>query len=264
MTLLLTLLLGLPAVAQDDAPPVNELPDVPADEQPPVNELPEVPGDVPGPEGSNETPETRAVGPVPVMDTQQQAPAQAMPGSLWRDVSGRQLLGLQGNARQVGDLVTVIIMESSTSGIGATSSSNKSNDRSGGITSLFGLESGITEANPNMGGTIGFGVGGEANFTGGGNTASNAAFQTVITCTVIDVMPSGNLVVTGTKQFRHYRETQYVTVQGLVRPQDIQMDNTVSSELMANAIIELHGQGSIAERTNPGIGTRVIDAAWPF
>jgi len=262
MTLLTALLLAPLALAQDD-PPVNELPDVPAD----------APADAPadtvaGPEGSNAAPETRTVGPVPVatqphMDPAH-APAQVMPGSLWRDVSGRQMLGLQGNARQVGDLVTVIILEQSTSDIGASTSSNKSNERSGGIGSLFGLETGVTNANANMGGTIGFEVGGEAAFSGGGNTASSALMQTIVTCTVIDVLPSGNLVVSGTKQYRHYRETQYVTVQGLVRPQDIQMDNTVSSELMANAIIETFGQGTIAERTRPGIGTRVIDAAWPF
>ena len=186
------------------------------------------------------------------------------PGSLWRDNSGRQLMGLQGNARQVGDLVTVVIREESTSDLGATTSSSKSNQRSGGIGSLFGLETGITGANANMGGEIGFDVGGEASFTGGGTTAASAVVETVVTCRVVQVLPNGNLAVEGTKQIRNYREIQYVTIQGMVRPQDIQMDNTVSSQFLADAVIEFHGQGHIAERTRPGIGTRVVDAAWPF
>ena len=254
MITLLAALLLTPATLAQDTPPVNELPDVP------------------GPEGENAAPETRdasapeasdASAPAPIMDPVN-APSQVMPGSLWRDVSGRQILGFQGGARQVGDLVTVVILEQSTTDLGASTSSNKSNQRSGGIGSLFGLETGVTDANANMGGSIGFEVGGEASFTGGGNTASNLAIKAVVTCTVTEVMPSGNLVVSGTKQVRHYREIQHVTVQGLVRPQDIQMDNTISSELLANAAIEFYGQGTIAERTRPGIGTRVIDAAWPF
>lgn len=185
-------------------------------------------------------------------------------GSLWQDSSGRQMLGLDGNARRVGDLVTVLVHEQSTSDLGASTSSNKNNSRSGQVGGLFGLETGILSANSNMNGSIGFEVGSDATFEGGGATSANVAVSATVTCEVIEVLPSGALRVKGHKEVRNYRETQFVTVMGVVRPQDIRMDNTVSSQHLAGATIEIHGQGSISERTRPGVGTRVLDVAWPF
>ncbi len=208
-------------------------------------------------------PATNTVGPVPV-ERAEPPPALYSPGSIWRDTSGRELLGLQGNNRQVGDLVTVVIQEQSSSDLGATTSSTKSNSRSGEVGSLFGLETGVLSANANMGGNLGFEVGGEAAFTGGGNTTATATVQAVVTCYILEVLPNGNLVIEGTKQVRNYRETQHVSVYGIVRPQDIRMDNSVSSQFLGNAIIEVYGQGSIADRNRPGVGTRMLDVAWPF
>jgi flagellar L-ring protein precursor FlgH len=68
----------------------------------------------------------------------------------------------------------------------------------------------------------------------------------------------------GEKQVRVNREIQFIVLKGIVRPQDIQMDNTVSSDLIARAEIEISGRGVVSDPQGPGIGTRILDRAWPF
>ena len=70
--------------------------------------------------------------------------------------------------------------------------------------------------------------------------------------------------IRGTKQVRVNRETQYLTLTGIVRPRDILLNNTVQSNLIAEARIEFTGAGVLADKQGPGWGTRAADALWPF
>ena len=68
----------------------------------------------------------------------------------------------------------------------------------------------------------------------------------------------------GYKQIRSNRETQYLVVEGLARPLDIQADNTIVSSLLAEAKIEFNGSGVVADKQGPGIVQRGRHHAWPF
>jgi flagellar L-ring protein precursor FlgH len=133
-----------------------------------------------------------------------------------------------------------------------------------GVGAMLGLETSILAANPNMGESIGIDLSGESQFAGGGTTNRGSKIEATLTCEVIEVKPNGNLRIWGWKEIRVNDETQYVVIQGIVRPRDIQMDNTVTSDLVAQAQIEITGSGVIADRESPSIGTRILDAIWPF
>ena len=184
-------------------------------------------------------------------------------GSLWSEVAARQLVGLDGNARQVGDLITVNIVERSTTALGAETDLHKDSTANAQIDALLGMDKKLIKALPYLD-SITVGGGSSSNYSGGGNTTRDSEVEATITCEVIEVLASGTLRVWGYKQVRVNRETQYITLEGMVRPRDIQMDNTVTSDLLAQAKVEITGSGVIADKQGPGFLTRVLDVLWPF
>lgn len=190
--------------------------------------------------------------------------AATTPGSLWSETAALQLLGLEGNARQVGDLITVLVVEETSTLVDSSTRTARGNSVGFGIGAMLGLETSILAANPNMGESIGIDLSGDSQFAGGGTTNRGSKIEATLTCEVIEVQANGNLRIWGWKEIRVNDETQYVVVQGIVRPRDIQMDNTVTSDLVAQAQIEITGSGVIADRESPSIGTRILDAIWPF
>ena len=186
------------------------------------------------------------------------------PGAIWVETEALQLLGLEGNARQMGDLITVNITERTATEVDSETKTGRSSKVGAGVSALFGLETSLLAANPNMGESISMDVTGERDFEGRGSTSRGSTAKATITCEVVEVLGGGNLRIVGEKQVRVNREIQYVVLKGIVRPQDIQMDNTVSSDLIARAEIEISGRGVVSDPQGPGIGTRIIDRAWPF
>jgi flagellar L-ring protein precursor FlgH len=81
---------------------------------------------------------------------------------------------------------------------------------------------------------------------------------------VTQVLPNGNLVVTAKQEVRVNSELRQLTVSGVVRPQDIASDNTVSHDRMAEARIDYGGRGTLTDLQQPRWGQQVLDAVMPF
>ena len=193
------------------------------------------------------------------------APAPAtQAGSLWSEVTARRLMGLDAGARQIGDLVTVLIAEQTTTGLDASTGLSRESGSSVAIDALLGAEETITGAHPNMGGQIAIGGSSQSAFTGSGGTTRGSSIETWLTTSVIEVLPNGNLRLWGYKKVRVNRETQYVVLTGIVRPRDIQMDNTVVSDRLSEAEFEITGNGVVADKQGPGFLSRILDHVWPF
>ncbi|MEQ1567714.1 MAG: flagellar basal body L-ring protein FlgH [Myxococcota bacterium] len=186
------------------------------------------------------------------------------PGSLWSEVQARRLMGLEAGARQVGDLVTVLLLEQTTTSLDATTDLQRDSSANASIEALLGAEQTITAAHPDMGGAISLGGGIGTGFGGAGATSRGSAISTMLTCEVIAVLPNGNLRLWGYKKVRVNRETQYVVITGVVRPRDIQMDNTVVSDRLSEAEFEITGSGVVADKQGPGVLSRILDHLWPF
>lgn len=186
-------------------------------------------------------------------------------GSLWSPVRTRMLVGMEGNARGIGDLITIDIREKTSSQVMAETQTTKESTIATSIGSLFGLRQQIVDANANMGGQITMDTSNTSSFNGDGNTSRKGSLSGKITCRVVEVREeTGNLVIFGWKEVRSNRETQYLSLSGVVRPQDIRTNNTISSDLIAEAKIEYTGSGVVSDKQGPGFGVRVLDNVWPF
>jgi flagellar L-ring protein precursor FlgH len=105
-------------------------------------------------------------------------------------------------------------------------------------------------------------------FRGTANYAKKGTFTARVTAIVVDVLPNGNLVVNGRREIRIDQETKLIEFSGIIRRWDITPDNTVASELVANAKVSYTGTGPLTNSTNRrGLGGWLHDAiswVWPF
>jgi len=204
--------------------------------------------------------------PIPPEVSVPAAPVSApLPGSLWSDVGARSLVGMNGNARRVGDLITIMIDEKTITELSAETGTQRSSGMQGKLGSFFGIGKQITNNNKgNLGGGIGYETESKHGFDGQGSTTRAGTLQGRLTCRVLEVRQNGTLKVWGYKQVRSNRETQFLVVEGLARPLDIAADNTIQSSLLAEAKIEFNGAGVLGDKQGPGVLHRAVDHAWPF
>ena len=140
-------------------------------------------------------------------------------GSLWNEARARVIIGMDGNARRVGDLITVDISEQTRTEMLADTQTKRESSVGGGIGSFFGLVNSATSANPNLGGQIGFQASGNSEFRGDGKTRREGLLTGMLTCRVMSVDDNGNLHIWGTKEIEVNRESQYLVLTGVVRPE---------------------------------------------
>ena len=104
----------------------------------------------------------------------------------------------------------------------------------------------------------------ENDFDGKGETTRSSQLNTYITAQVIQVFANGNLVIQGSRQVQVNNENQFINVQGVIRPEDISAGNIILSTYIAEAKIELSGQGAVSDKQKPGWFARILDWVWPF
>jgi flagellar L-ring protein FlgH len=203
--------------------------------------------------------------PFNISNTYRTAPSRPMPstaesGSVWRG----QLTGLFGDqrARQVGDIVTVKIVEVSQASEKATTKTERDSDTDAGISSFFGLEANPHGIYKNPASLVSAKA--SNNFDGKGETTRGGSLSATITARVMDVLPNGNLAIEGKREIYVNNEKKEILLQGIIRPRDIAYDNSIRSTQVADAKIIYTGIGVVAEKQRPGWLARLFDFAWPF
>jgi len=134
-------------------------------------------------------------------------------------------------ARMVGDILTIAISEKTSAGKSAQTSASKSGSVDTGITKLFGVPAATL-------GKLGVGAASDNNFEEKGAQASSNTFSGTLTVTVVDVLPNGNLAVSGEKQVAFDKGIEYVRFSGIVNPQTVGAGNVVPSAQVADARLE--------------------------
>jgi flagellar L-ring protein precursor FlgH len=184
--------------------------------------------------------------------------------SLWREVKSRDLFQ-DLRAYQVGDLVTVNIVETAKASKKANTQSARTSSIDAGISNLLGLESQLDKIAPaNYSNSSMFKTSMTNSFDGSGTTSRDESMSASITARVVRVMPNGNLFIKGTRQVKVNNETQFITLAGLIRREDISPDNTVLSSYIADATIEYTGSGTVSDKQRAGWLGRAVDYIWPF
>jgi len=186
------------------------------------------------------------------------APARRPTGAIFREGPGANALFEDRRPRNVGDILTVVISErvnaSKNSGANASRNGSTVGTFAGGIPKLLGslLDGQDTKLSGDN----------VLKATGGAN--ANNTFNGVITVTVTDVMPNGNLLVSGEKQMGINQGTEFIRFSGVVNPRTVSGTNTVPSTLVADARIEYTAKGYIDEAQHMGWMQRFFLNVMPF
>jgi flagellar L-ring protein precursor FlgH len=193
----------------------------------------------------------------------QRPPAPRTEGSIFSDAV-RPNFFTDIRARDIGDIITINVVETSKASKNAQTSLSKDNEVAAGISALLGYE---TELPTNRAGVLPsamIGAKTESTFKGSGSTTRNETMTAQISARVIQVLPNGNLVLRGSREITVNYEKQYIIIQGVVRPEDVQPNNTVLSTYIADAKIEYTGKGDVSVKQRPGWLSRLLDFIWPF
>ena len=172
--------------------------------------------------------------------------------SLWSDDGGNRYSNRK--ARHLGDLITVIVTESSQGTNRSTLKTKKE--------SKVDAEGGPGE------GTLGFlpffkaTTGVKDELDGSGQTTLSGQLSTKITAQVIEIRPNGYLVVEGSRLINVNGDEDRITLHGVARSEDIRADNTIFSTFLAEARISYDGKGPVKNASRRGIFLRIL--SWFF
>lgn len=178
-----------------------------------------------------------------------------MTGSLRADslypVEGGNSLFTENRARRVGDVITVLIQETTDASQSAGSQNQKNSTLAVGAGMGSWGTSGSSPVNQ-------AGIGGQSYSKGTGTSTRSAKVVGEMTAKITRVLPSGNYMVEGTRYVEVNEDKQIIDVAGEIRPDDITSDNTVVSTRVANARIKVTGSGPASESARPGLLTRLF------
>jgi len=199
---------------------------------------------------------------LPLPEAGPQPASLAPTGSLWAPASGSLCADLK--ASKVGDIVTITVSETSTGSKASATSNQKAQNFTGSFT-FGGLGVGSGVSNPK--GAVSFGpYNGSFNktFAGSGATSQTDSMTAYMTATVIDVLPNGNFLIRGSRWTKVNDELQQIVLEGVIRPADINTNNTVLSQNVAEAKIYLLGKGPVTQYQKPGWLGQLFDFISPF
>jgi flagellar L-ring protein precursor FlgH len=193
---------------------------------------------------------------------QAEASAKPTPGSLYSDANPGFLEDTR--AKRVGDFVVVQINENANAQGDSNTSLNRDGSASAGVNSLLGIVPALQKAYPGMDPTKLVDIFSKAGFTGSGTTERSGQLSGTMALRIVKEMPNGDLFIEGTKVVLINNEEYHLYVSGLVRPTDIQQDNSVSSTRLADAQIEFTGRGDLADQQRKGLLGRLLDMFNPL
>lgn len=188
-------------------------------------------------------------------------------GSLWSDISGIQLFP-DRRARQVGDVVTVRIVEDPEASLNANTQTSRASSVSAAKLEFLGYMKALAEKNPRLAQNPGtddlFSSSLGMQFDGKGTSDRDGHVKAYISAVIVKVLPNGNFYIDGKREIRVNNETQFIALSGIIRPEDISPTNEISSTYVAAAKIAYSGKGPIADKQRPGWLGRIVDYVWPF
>ena len=187
-------------------------------------------------------------------------PASYNPNSLWRN--GSRAFFKDQRAHQVGDILTVKVNITDKAIIDNETKRSRDTKEDSGVDNFFGKTKLPFQNSPLP--TRIFTADSNASSDGKGSVNRSEALLTNIAAVVTQVLPNGNLVVEGKQEVRVNFEMRELIVAGIVRPEDIQSDNTIDSTKIAEARIAYGGRGQITDVQQPRYGQQVLDVVLPF
>ncbi len=170
-------------------------------------------------------------------------------------------------ASRLGDILTVNIMEQASASQQASTQTGRQSGADVDLEDVFGLPGNLgmtnfmgagTAFSPSLAGDY------KRDFKGSGSTTRKENLVATITVRVVEVRPDGNLHIQGKRMIKVNREKQLISLDGIIRPEDISPTNTIASTYIADANIQYTGRGVIGDVQGPGWLLRIMDWIWPM
>lgn len=171
--------------------------------------------------------------------------------------SGARPLFEDRRARYVGDTITVNLVEKTQASKSANASTERKNTTDVGFSTALGVPGKFLAP-------LAVGAQNDTSFSGKGSSGANNAFTGTITVTVIEVLPNGNLLVSGEKQVAINQGQEFIRFSGVVNPNNVTSSNTVQSVQVADARVEYKATGIIDEAQTMGWLQRFFLNVLPF
>ncbi len=160
-------------------------------------------------------------------------------------------------AARVGDILTVVLTEQTQASNNSQTSTSKESSATIANPTVLGRP--ITRnGSPVFGGSLE----GENTFDGSGSTSQSNSLSGDVTVTVIERLPNGNLVIQGEKWLTINQGREFIRVTGVIRPNDIALDNTIASTRIANAQLAYSAKGALADANRMGWLSRFFNSVW--
>ena len=182
------------------------------------------------------------------------------PGSLWHDGRPASMLFTDARALRINDLVVIKIEEVADARRSANTDIDRNSKSSADISAFLGLLEKLgADAD-------GFKVAGGSGstFKGEGRTGRSEYLSATVPAVVRKVLPNGNLFIEGHRVILVNAEEQHFYISGVVRPIDIDQENSVKSSMVADAEIEFVGRGVLTDNQRQGWLSRFLGWIWPF
>ncbi len=188
-----------------------------------------------------------------------QSAANRNPGAIYQPGQGMDLFA-DTRAHRVGDVLTVVLLESTSASKNATTDTKK--DTTVDLPTPTILGGAVTHNGQDIFNT---GINDSQKFSGQGDSSQDNTLTGNISVTVTQVLPNGNLVISGEKLLTLNQGTEKIRITGIVRPQDIQYNDSVVSTKVADARIVYTGTGALADSNSMGWLARFFNSSWwPF
>ncbi|MDF2570308.1 MAG: flgH [Sporomusa sp.] len=167
--------------------------------------------------------------------------------SLWVDNSSSASMFYDHRARTVGDIITIVISESSSASRSGNSANSKS--ASTNLDAGVGLFTFIDPVSASS----------SDSFKSAGSISNTNRVTGRLTVKVTEVKPNGQMLVSGTQTIKQNGDEQKITITGVIRAEDVTSDNTILSSNVADAQLKIEGKGPLARKQRQGILTQVFN-----
>lgn len=185
------------------------------------------------------------------------------PNSLWRP--GAKAFFKDIRAKEVGDILTVKLRLADRARLENNTVRDRDNSEALGVDAFLGFEANASKWLPdavNSGKLVGFGS--QTNTEGAGDINRKEDIQLTVAAIVTQILPNGSLAIMGRQEVRVNYELRELMVMGVIRPQDIEADNTISHEKIAEMRMAYGGRGTLSDLQQPRWGTQIWDILAPF
>ena len=174
-------------------------------------------------------------------------------GSIYSN-SQKGLFATDRRASKVGDILTVSLSENFSASKSQSAKSAKKGELKFDFPNVMtaGADDGLFDSSSDQ------------SFDGSGSAGQNNSLKGQLSVTVTKVFDNGNMEILGQKKLTLNNGDEYIRLLGIIRPEDIDNQNTVLSSRIANAKISYTGAGDVADSSKKGWFTKLIDAVQPL